>query len=164
MRQTRCWTEFSYAPVGAGWFFGRFGPTAYTVGCTFSLLRSWVRWFRGGARIWRDGPSFAQFAKGWEFLLIATDLSFGGFPCITLAVAEELSKSGYAFFCLQQTEVRFKPILQPHHPIRLVPLTRSKWRSRLSSGRECWRQSAEIQRSFVGIGVPLRLNSKLISA
>ena len=38
-----------------------------------------------------------------------------------------------------------------HHPTRLFPATKSKWRSRLSSGSECCRQSAAIQMSLVGI-------------
>jgi len=61
---------------------------------------------------WREdlgiAHPFAQFAEGWEFLLITTGLSFGGFACMTLAAVEELSKSGYAVFCLQGSEVRSK--------------------------------------------------------
>ena len=51
-----------------------------------------------------------------------------------------------------------------HHPIRLFPATRSKWRSRLSNGSSCWRQRAAIQTSLVGIGLPCCLNSRVISA
>ena len=51
-----------------------------------------------------------------------------------------------------------------HQSIRLRPLTTSKWWSRLSSGRECWRQSAAIQRSFAGIGLPDLFNSKPMAA
>jgi hypothetical protein len=40
-----------------------------------------------------------------------------------------------------------------------IPETASKWRSRLTRGRECWRHSATIQTSFEGMGVPAFLSS-----
>src|SRR5208283_497652 len=51
-----------------------------------------------------------------------------------------------------------------HQSTRSRPLTTSKWRSRLISGRECWRQSAAIHRSLAGIGLPDLFNSKPIAA
>jgi hypothetical protein len=41
----------------------------------------------------------------------------------------------------------------------VIPETASKWRSRLRSGRECWRHNAAIQTSFEGMGVPAFLSS-----
>ena len=41
-----------------------------------------------------------------------------------------------------------------HHPIRVRPVTWSKWASRLMTGSLCWRAMAAIHRSFIGMGVP----------
>ena len=51
-----------------------------------------------------------------------------------------------------------------HQAIRSSPATRSKCASRLKSGRACWRQSAAIHRSLVGMGLPFFFNSSPIVA
>ena len=51
-----------------------------------------------------------------------------------------------------------------HQSMRRSPGTRSKCRSRLNTGRECWRQRAAIQTSLEGIGVPARLSSPRTAA
>lgn len=60
--------------------------------------------------------------------------------------------------------LRFDAEQETHHSIRWFPGTRSKWRSRLNKGSECCRQSAEIHRSFVGMGLPRRFSSRLCGA
>jgi hypothetical protein len=52
----------------------------------------------------------------------------------------------------------------PYQLIRFILGTKSKCRSRLNNDREYWRQRAAIQMSLVGIGVPFRFNSRVISA
>src|SRR5262245_28994902 len=51
-----------------------------------------------------------------------------------------------------------------HQSIRRSPGTKSKCRSRLKRGRECWRQSAAIHRSFAGMGLVFFFNSRPIAA
>ena len=51
-----------------------------------------------------------------------------------------------------------------YHSTRSMPGTRSKCRSRLASGMACWRQSAAIQRSFEGIGLPFFFSSRPMAA
>ncbi len=51
-----------------------------------------------------------------------------------------------------------------YQPSRFSPGTKSKCWSRLSSGKPCCRASAAIQRSFPGIGCPLRFSSSRTSA
>ena len=46
-----------------------------------------------------------------------------------------------------------------YHASLVIPETASKWRSRLSRGKECWRHNAAIQTSLEGIGVPALFNS-----
>jgi hypothetical protein len=41
-----------------------------------------------------------------------------------------------------------------YQPIRVSPVTWSKWASRLMTGSLCWRAMAAIHRSFIGMGVP----------
>jgi hypothetical protein len=47
-----------------------------------------------------------------------------------------------------------------HQWRRRSPATKSKCWSRLTRERECWRQSAAIQRSFAGMGLPFLFNSR----
>jgi hypothetical protein len=107
MQQTRCWTEFSYAPVGASGFFGirthglRCGLHFFAPPELGVLVSRW----REDLGEW---PILCALCKRVGIPPVATELSFGGFACITPAAAEELSKSGYAVFCLQGTEVRSK--------------------------------------------------------
>lgn len=73
-------------------------------------------------------------------------------------------RAGYADGGVGELDVQHALIRDFHHPILLFPATQSKCRSRLSSGNECWRQRAAIQMSLVGIGLPLRFSSRVISA
>src|SRR5271163_391273 len=50
-----------------------------------------------------------------------------------------------------------RPLLS-YQSIRSMSATKSKWRSRLRSGKECCRQSAAIQTSLEGMGVPACLS------
>ena len=51
-------------------------------------------------------------------------------------------------------EEPLKVLMAVHQPIRVSPVTWSKWVSRLITGSLCWRAMAAIHRSFIGMGVP----------
>ena len=86
-------------------------------------------------------------------------LSMVGIPKLRESVVRYFTKNwvthenGTEIRGLRETAASF------HQLRRRSPATKSKCWSRLTRGRECWRQSAAIQRSLAGMGLPFLFNS-----